>query len=136
MEQHQMSEPQLKRLSCITTLLVILLLAGAVGALAFVRTPESATNQSLNWTSYRNEIYGIEVRFPVDWSITLESRDVDVYEQIKRLCGRVDVVALDGGSAGTITIRYFGTNLNFNCDACPSTASREEMRETTGAVQA
>jgi hypothetical protein len=121
-----MSEPQLKRLSYITTLLVTLLLAGAVGAPAFGRTPESATNQSLNWTSYRNEIYGIEFRFPIDWSITLENRDVDVYEQIKRLCGRMDVVALDRGSAGTITIRYFGTNLNFNCDACPSTVSREE----------
>jgi hypothetical protein len=121
-----MPESQLKRLSYITPLLVTLLLARAVQALEFARTPESTTNQSVNWTSYRNDIYGVEFRFPVDWSITVENRDVAVYEQIKRSCGRMDVVALDGGSTGPITIRYFGTNLNFNCDACPSTVSPEE----------
>ena len=62
--------------------------------MALANTPEAAAHQSLDWTLYRNEIYGIEFRRPADWSITFENKDVDVYERIKRFGGnRVDVVA-------------------------------------------
>ena len=123
-----MHEPQSKKIFYITTLLAILLVAGAAGDFALVKTSESATHQSPNWTLYRNEPYGIEFRHPIDWSVILENRDVAVYDQIKRFGGdKVDVVALDGGSGGKIRIVYFGTDLNFG--DCPHTISREECEK-------
>ena len=126
-----MHGPQSKKIFYITTLLAILLVAGAAGDFALVKTSESATHQSPTWSLYRNELYGIEFGHPIDWSVIWENKDVAVYDQIKRFGGdKVDVVALDGKSGGTIRIVYLGTNLNFgDCPKGPEAISQEECEK-------
>ena len=68
---------------------------------------QTPTKETAGWKTYRNDVYGLEVRYPANWSV-----------MDKEL-----IVMSDEKSQGRITFRYFGTNLNFGDNPKPG----EEM---------
>jgi len=86
-----------------------------------------------DWKTYRNEVYGLEVKHPVNWSVIRENKDVSLQNALKRFGGdKAEVVVFDEKAGRNVAILYLGTNLNFS--DCPSKISQEEclkLRETS-----
>lgn len=94
--------------------------------------PQTTEIDTSNWKTYRNEVYGFEVRHPANWSVIRENKDMSLQNALKRFGGdKAEVVVLDEKSGRNVTVLYLGTNLNFS--DCPSKISQEEclkLRET------
>ena len=102
---------------------VIAVLVGSIGKSEAVE--QALPDQTANWETYRNEIYGIEFEYPANWSILEENKDISQRDALKQFGGdNVQVVMLSDNSESRVAIFYFGTNLNFS--DCPDSISKEE----------
>jgi hypothetical protein len=123
----------------IVLIIAVIVLISVAGYFGFVRKSKpvaeefrAPSGEMANWKTYRNKVYGLEIKHPVDWTVIKENNDMSLQNTLERFGGdRAEVVTLDEKSGSNVTVIYLGTNLNFSdCDGGMSQEECLKLRET------